>query len=85
MSENKDVPDQPSTSTGAAQQEQPQPDRLQQNILARLMDRMLLDKQQRKEAKQKYAFWETQPVVQFSEDARSSVSVDWLAAAPSCE
>jgi hypothetical protein len=78
MSEKKDAAYQPSTSSDAAQQQQPQPE--QQNSLARLMGRMLLDKQQRKEAKETYAFWETQPVVQFSEDARSSVSAEWPAA-----
>ena len=46
----------------------------QQNPVARLMDMMRLEKQQKKAAKQKYAFWETQPVMQFSEGVSSSVS-----------
>lgn len=72
MSDKKQTDNQPSTSSGAVvQQEQPQHE---QNILARMMDRMLLEKQQRKEAKDKYAFWETQPVMQFTEGSSSNVS-----------
>lgn len=69
-SEQKETSDQPSTSTGAVVNSQPE-----QNRLKELLDRLAISKQHRKEAKSKYAFWETQPVMQFSEDGGSSVSV----------
>lgn len=65
-----DANEQASTSSGAAAPSStaPAPTAEQQgSIMARLFDRMALERQQRKEAKQKYAFWETQPVVQFTE------------------
>lgn len=72
MSENS----QPAEPLGAPQETQQQELAVQQqqNPVARLMDMMRLEKQQKKAAKQKYAFWETQPVMQFSEGASSSVS-----------
>jgi hypothetical protein len=69
MSEKKEASEQPSTSTGAVVSSQPEPNRLKE-----LLERMSISKQHKKEAKDKYAFWETQPVMQFTEEAGSSVS-----------
>jgi hypothetical protein len=69
MSEQKEAGEQPSTSTGAVVSSQPEPNKLKE-----LLDRLSISKQHKKEAKDKYAFWETQPVMQFSEEAGSSVS-----------
>lgn len=75
-----DANEQASTSSGAGaggpapSSTAPAPTAEQQgSIMARLFDRMALERQQRKEAKQKYAFWETQPVVQFTEGSNNNV------------
>jgi hypothetical protein len=75
-----DANEQASTSSGAAAAPSsstalaaPATAEQQGNIMARLFDRMNLERQQRKEAKQKYAFWETQPVMQFAEGSSNNV------------
>lgn len=68
----------PSSSTALAAPTAEQ----QGNIMARLFDRMTLERQQRKEAKQKYAFWETQPVMQFTEGASNNSDQDGPIDAP---
>lgn len=80
MTDNKNTSDaneQASTSSGAGaaapSSTAPAPTAEQGSIMARLFDRMALERQQRKEAKQKYAFWETQPVVQFTEGSSNNV------------
>jgi len=70
MSQGKDPNDQPSTSAQESSSDQQE----QKSVasVANLLDRLRLARAQKKEAKDKYAFWETQPVMQFSEDAASS-------------
>lgn len=70
MSQGKDPNDQPSTSAQESSSDQQE----QKSVasMASLLDRLRLARAQKKEAKDKYAFWETQPVMQFSEDAASN-------------
>ncbi len=72
MSDKKDAAGQPSSSSALSTQAEQQ--NQQPNSIRQLMDLLSMGAQPpKKEVKTKYAFWETQPVMQFSESG-SSVS-----------
>lgn len=66
MSDKQDPAEQPSTSSALSTQVQQQ--NQQPKSIAQLMDMLqMVQPQEKKGAKKTYAFWETQPVMQFTE------------------
>eukprot|EP00879_Flechtneria_rotunda_P029142 GHRR01031415.1.p1 GENE.GHRR01031415.1~~GHRR01031415.1.p1 ORF type:complete len:179 (+),score=37.65 GHRR01031415.1:185-721(+) len=71
-----------SNGSGAGPSDGAGQDKTVANVLDRLTKMQVAPSRPTKDAKQKYAFWETQPVVQFTEQGGATVAADGPIDAP---